>query len=138
MHARLIAAIADIDLQGLQRPTRNRRKRNPVEQRPRVAHSIFPLSKLPYRRKLPRHSRHVTLRRLGTAQIRVSFDHLAPPSRAREPNTPRLRLFQPPMACALLRLRPDGARLCARELPSMRHRQIAESNGRLARDCAPN
>jgi hypothetical protein len=38
----LVAAIADIDLQRVQRPAADRRKRNLLEQRPSVAHALVP------------------------------------------------------------------------------------------------
>jgi hypothetical protein len=39
MDARLVAAIADVDLQGDEMLARKRRKRDPLEQRPRIFHS---------------------------------------------------------------------------------------------------
>jgi hypothetical protein len=38
MHAGLVAAIANIDLQSIEPPAPQRRKRNPFEQGPRFAH----------------------------------------------------------------------------------------------------
>jgi hypothetical protein len=42
MHAGLVAAVADIDLQRMERPAPDRGERNPLEQWPSVAHVPAP------------------------------------------------------------------------------------------------
>ncbi len=73
MHAGLVAAIADIDLQRVERPAPERRKRDLLEQRPSVAHQrasrtrrFVRAASLPQRRR-PRHADE----RTATDNLRV-------------------------------------------------------------------